>query len=196
MPLSLLLNMHLIEPFYGWRNYYIASEDPVSPFYDRIYSEFEFNNTVYNYYIHPQWDSIGSPTLFIKILFADYDDGYVILELIGEWNDAIENDIMTLKRDIIEPIMERGINKYILIGENVLNFHHSDDCYYEEWFDEVEDGWIAMVNFHDHVIREFERINIDHYFVMGGELEDIEWRTFQPNQFFKKISDLITKRLA
>ncbi|MFN5787078.1 MAG: hypothetical protein ACK457_14025 [Flavobacteriia bacterium] len=188
--------MHLIEPFYGWRNYYIASEDPVSPFYDRIYSEFEFNNTVYNYYIHPQWDSIGSPTLFIKILFADYDDGYVILELIGEWNDAIENDIMTLKRDIIEPIMERGINKYILIGENVLNFHHSDDCYYEEWFDEVEDGWIAMVNFHDHVIREFERINIDHYFVMGGELEDIEWRTFQPNQFFKKISDLITKRLA
>jgi hypothetical protein len=196
VPLSLLLNMHLIEPFYGWRNYYIASEDPVSPFYDRIYSEFEFNNTVYNYYIHPQWDSIGSPTLFIKILFADYDDGYVILELIGEWNDAIENDIMTLKRDIIEPIMERGINKYILIGENVLNFHHSDDCYYEEWFDEVEDGWIAMVNFHDHVIREFERINIDHYFVMGGELEDIEWRTFQPNQFFKKISDLITKRLA
>ncbi len=196
MPLSLLLNMHLIEPFYGWRNYYIASEDPVSPFYDRIYSEFEFNNTVYNYYIHPQWDSIGSPTLFIKILFADYDDGYVILELIGEWNDAIENDIMTLKRDIIEPIMERGINKYILIGENVLNFHHSDDCYYEEWFDEVEDGWIAMVNFHDHVIREFERINIDHYFVMGGELEDIEWRTFQPNQFFKKISDLVTKRLA
>ncbi len=196
MPLSLLLNMHLIEPFYGWRNYYIASEDPVSPFYDRIYSEFEFNNTVYNYYIHPQWDSIGSPTLFIKILFADYDDGYVILELIGEWNDAIENDIMTLKRDIIEPIMERGINKYILIGENVLNFHHSDECYYEEWFDEVEDGWIAMVNFHDHVIREFERINIDHYFVMGGELEDIEWRTFQPNQFFKKISDLVTKRLA
>jgi hypothetical protein len=196
VPLSLLLNMHLIEPFYGWRNYYIASEDPVSPFYDRIYSEFEFNNTVYNYYIHPQWDSIGSPTLFIKILFADYDDGYVILELIGEWNDAIENDIMTLKRDIIEPIMERGINKYILIGENVLNFHHSDDCYYEEWFDEVEDGWIAMVNFHDHVIREFERINIDHYFVMGGELEDIEWRTFQPNQFFKKISDLVTKRLA
>lgn len=195
MPRSLLLNMHLIEPFYGWRNYYIASEDPVSPFYDRVYSEFEFNNTVYNYYIHPQWDTIGSPTLFIKIIFAEYEDGYAIIELIGEWNDAIENDIMTFKRDIIEPMMERGINKFILIGENVLNFHYSDDCYYEEWFDEVEEGWIAMVNFHDHVIREFERINIDHYFVMGGELEDIEWRTYLPFQFFKKVRELVIHRL-
>ena len=87
--------MHMIEPFYGWRNYYIASEDPLSPFADRLYSEFQFEHTVYNYYIHPQWDTIGSPTLFIKILFSEYDDGYAIIELIGEWNDAIENDIMT-----------------------------------------------------------------------------------------------------
>ena len=175
--------------------YYIASEDPRSPFYDREYSEFEFTDTIYNYYIHPQWDNIGSPTLFIKILFTDYEKGYAIVELIGEWNDAIENDIMTLKRDIIEPIMEEGINKFILIGENVLNFHYSDDSYYEEWFDEVEEGWIALINFHDHVIREFERINIDHYFVMGGELEDIEWRTYLPHQFFKKVDSLVQKRL-
>ncbi len=175
--------------------YYIAAEDPRSPFYDREYSEFEFTDTIYNYYIHPQWDNIGSPTLFIKILFTDYEKGYTIVELIGEWNDAIENDIMTLKRDIIEPIMEEGINKFILIGENVLNFHYSDDSYYEEWFDEVEEGWIALINFHDHVIREFERINIDHYFVMGGELEDIEWRTYLPHQFFKKVDSLVQKRL-
>ncbi len=196
VPSSLFLNMHLIEPFYGWRNLYIASEDPSSPFYEREYSEFNFDNTVYNFYIHPQWDAIGSPTLFIKILYCEYDDQFAIIELIGEWNDAIENDIMTLKRDIIEPMIEEGINKFILVGENVLNFHYSDDCYYEEWFDDVEDGWIAMVNFHDHVVREFERINIDHYFVMGGELEDIEWRTYLPYQFYKKVSDLVTKRLT
>jgi hypothetical protein len=175
--------------------YYVASEDPLSPFYEREYSEFEFSNTVYNYYIHPQWDPIGSPTLFIKILFIEYEEGYAVIEMMGEWNDAIGNDIMILKRDIIEPMMEEGINKFILIGENVLNFHYSDDCYYEEWFDEVEEGWIAMINFHDHVIREFERINIDHYFVMGGELEDIEWRTYLPYQFFKKVDDLVQKRL-
>lgn len=188
--------MHYVEPHYNWRGYYIASEDPSSPFYGREYSEFEFNNSVYNFYIHPQWDSIGSPTLFIKILFTDYESGFVIIELLGEWNDAIENDIMILKRDIIEPIMEQGITKFILIGENVLNFHYSDDCYYEEWFDEVEDGWIAMVNFHEHVISEFERANIDHYFLMGGELEEIEWRTYLPQQFFDKVNGLVNKRIG
>lgn len=187
--------MHSIEPFYQWRGYYIASEDPNSPFYNREYSEFEFTDTIYNYYIHPQWDNMGSKTLFLKILYVDYELGYTILEFIGEWNDAIENDIMVLKRDIVEPMMEQGINKFILVGENVLNFHYSDDCYYEEWFDEVEEGWIALINFHDHVLAEFERINIDQYFVMGGELEDIEWRTYMPHQFYKKVEDLVQKRI-
>jgi hypothetical protein len=187
--------MHYIEPYFAWRELYISADDPNSPFYGREYSEFEFNNTIYNFYLHPQWDSMGSPTLFLKVLFAEYDDGFAIIEFIGEWNDAIENDIMTLKRDIIEPMIEAGINKFILIGENVLNFHYSDDCYYEEWFEDVEDGWIAMVNFHDHVVAEFERIHIDHYFVMGGELEDIEWRTYMPFQFFKKVNDLVMRRI-
>jgi len=196
MPSSLHLRMHLMEPFYSWRNYYIASEDPSSPFYGREYSEFEFNNTVYNFYLHPQWDSIGSPTLFIKILFVEHEEQYAIIEMIGEWNDAIENDIMIFKRNIVEPMMEEGINKFILIGENVLNFHYSDDCYYEEWFEEVEEGWIALVNFQEHVIREFERIHIDQYFVMGGELEEIDWRTYQPYHFFKRVSDLVMKRIV
>lgn len=190
-----ILRVHSIEPFYQWRGYYIASEDPNSPFYNREYSEFEFTDTIYNFYIHPQWDNMGSKTLFLKILYVDYELGYAILEFIGEWNDAIENDIMVLKRDIVEPLMEQGINKFILVGENVLNFHYSDDCYYEEWFDEVEEGWIALINFHDHVLAELERINIDQYFVMGGELEDIEWRTYMPHQFYKKVEDLVQKRL-
>ena len=195
MPTSVNLRMHLIEPFYLWRTDYIASEDPLSPFYEREYSEFEFQNSVYDFYIHPQWDTMGSPTLFIKILYVEYEESFVIIELIGEWNDAIENDIMTFKRDIIDPLIDEGITKFILIGENVLNFHYSDDCYYEEWFDDVEEGWIAMVNFHDHVTKEFEKVNIDHYFAMGGELDDIEWRTYQPYQFYKKVNDLLTKRL-
>ncbi len=188
--------MHYIEPFYNWRGYYIASEDPLSPFFNREYNEFQFTDKIYNYFIHPQWDSFGSPTLFMKILFADYDQGYAILEFIGEWNDAIENDIMLLKRDVIEPIMSQGINKFILIGENVLNFHYSDDCYYEEWFDEVEEGWIACVNFHDHVIREFAAIRIDHYFLFGGELEELDWRTYAPYHFFQKVENLVVKRIG
>ena len=188
--------MHSLEPYYNWRNLYIASEDPQSPFYDREYSEFEFTDQIYNFYIHPQWDNIGSPTLFIKILFTDYDEGYTIIELIGEWNDALNNDIMTLKRDIIELLDYEGINKYILIGENVLNFHSSDDCYYEEWFDDVENGWIALINFREHVIDEFKEANIDNYFVLGGDLQEISWRTYRPIQFYQKIESYVQKRLG
>ena len=188
--------MHFIEPFYNWRGYYIASEDGDSPFYEREYSEFEFDKRIYNYLIHPQWDHFGSTTLFLKVLYSDYDAGYSIIEFIGEWNDAIENDIMVLKRDVIEPMMNNGIHKFILIGENVLNFHSSDDCYYEEWFEEVEDGWNATINFHEHVVKEFIAANIDQYFVFGGELEEIEWRTYLPTNLFAKVESLVNKRIG
>jgi hypothetical protein len=187
--------MHLVEPYYQWRNLYISSEDEASPFYGRDYSEFEFHNSIYNFYIHPQWDSMESPTLFLKILYVDYDESYAIIELIGEWNDTIENDIMTLKRDVIEELTRYGIDKFILIGENVLNFHSSDDCYYEEWIDEIEEGWVAMVNFHNHVLLEFEGVGVDQYFIMGGEMELIEWRAYSPEQFYKKVKDIVNKRL-
>jgi hypothetical protein len=190
--------MHDLEPNYNWRGLYIASEDPYSPFYEREYSEFEFTDKIYNHYIHPQWDSFGSQTLFMKILFVDYEDGYAIMEFIGEWNDLLYNDIMLLKREIIEHLMQYGISKYILLGENILNFHSSDDCYYEEWFEEVndEDGWIAIVNLRDHVLEDFQSANIDSYFVLGGALNDTRWRTHSPDQFFQLIQSQVMKRLT
>src|SRR6187401_2299476 len=172
--------MQDIEPFYQWREWYVASEDERSPFYGAVYSEFEFSNTVYNYYIHPQWDDFGSNTLYIKILYADYDKQFAILEFIGEWNDTLYNDIMFLKREVIENMESEGIKKFILIGENVLNFHGSDDSYYEEWFDDLEDGWIAAINFRDHVMMEMQRFNVDCYFVTGGELDNFHWRMTNP----------------
>lgn len=188
--------MHTIEPYYNWQHLYIASEDERSPFYEREYSEFEFTNTIYNHLIHPQWDDIGSSTLYIKILNIDYDDSYAIIELLGEWNDCINNDIMILKRDIIEKIMSFGIKKFILIGENILDFHSSDDCYYEEWFEEVEDGWIAFVNFREHVLKEFQGQNIDYYVAFGGPLNEIPWRPLTPLQLFQVVEKFVQKRLV
>jgi len=189
--------MHQIEPHYFWRYYYISSEDPNSPFFQREYSEFAFSDKIYNYYIHPQWDNFGSKTLYLKILYGNYDENYAIIEFIGEWNDALYNDIMLLKREVIEVLMENGINKFILIGENVLNFHYSDDCYYEEWFDEVDDenGWIACVNFHEHVEHEFKKIQLDYYLAFGSELDEQEWRNQTPQDFFEEIDLIMRKRL-
>src|SRR6056297_37673 len=121
--------MHTIEPYYNWRKYYRAEADQKSPFSGRKYSEFFFTNSVYNYYIHPQWDDFGSETLFLKIIYNDYLKRFSIIELIGEWNDCLFNDIMFLKRNVIEVLMESGITKFILIGENVFNFRSSDDSY-------------------------------------------------------------------
>ncbi|MBI2259860.1 MAG: hypothetical protein HYU67_13300 [Flavobacteriia bacterium] len=187
--------MHFIEPFSHWRVEYIASEDPLSPFYGKVNSEIEFTDKIYNYYIHPQWDSFGSPTLFLKILFVDYDSRFAIIELIGEWNDAIENDIMTLKRDLIEDLIHNNICQFILIGENVLNFHYSDDSYYEEWFDDIEDGWIALINFHDHVLQEFKKAKIDQYLAMEGDLNDLDWRTYLPINLYEKVLSIVQKRI-
>jgi hypothetical protein len=173
----------------------MASEDERSPFYGREYSELEFSHAIYNYLIHPQWDEIGSATLFIKILYADYDEGYCIIEMIGEWNDCLYNDIMFLKRNIIEPLTENGINRFILIGENVLNFHSSDDCYYHEWFEELEDGWIVALNFRDFVIREFENANIDYYIAFGRHFTDVNWRKYTPMDLFSIIEKAMTRRL-
>jgi len=188
--------MQDIEPYYSWRHLYIASEDAQSPFYERGYNEFEYDKQIYNFYIHPQWDDIGSETLFIKILFVNYDTGFAIIELLGEWNDCINNDIMLLKRDIIDLLIAEGINKYILIGENVLNFHASDDSYYEEWNEDIEDGWVAFLNFRKHVLTEFQRSNIDYYILLGGNINEVSWRTYEPNELFQKIDNLVMKRLG
>jgi hypothetical protein len=188
--------MHDIEPYYNWSNLYTASEDYNSPFFGREYSEVYFTHSIYDHFIHPQWDDIGSPTLFIKILFADYDEGFAIIEMIGEWNDCINNDIMFLKRDIADRLIKKGINKFILIGENVYNFHYSDDCYYDEWFEDIEDGWIAFLNFRTHVIKEFQSGNIDYYIVLGGGLNELAWRTSSPQHLYERINSLVNKRLT
>ena len=195
---SIFVQMHTIEPFYNWRGLYIASEDIQSPFYEREYSEFEFTDSIYNYLIHPQWDNIGSPSLFIKILYADYQEGFCVIELFGEWNDAVENDIMTFKRDVIEVLMAAGVKKFILVADNLLNFHAYGDDYYEEWFEEVEDnsGWIAVLNVRDHVLEEMKTENLDQYFVLGGQLEDFAWSTLTPPQLFSQIERYVQKRLS
>lgn len=187
--------MHNIEPYYNWLKYYDSSADDRSPFYGKQYNHDLYSETIYGYYIDPAWDSFGSETLYMKLLYADYHAGVAVIEFIGEWNDAINNDIMTLKRNILEVMMAEGINKFILIGENILNFHGSDDSYYEEWFEEVADGWIAAVSFPQFVQEEFRKYHIDQYINMGGTLQIEQWRTLRPQNFCDLVGTLIQRRL-
>jgi len=197
--------MHDIEPYANWQKYYTAADDPHSPFYGKAYNLEQYSDTIYGYYIDPAWDFIGSETLYIKILYTDYQAGFTIIEFLGEWNDTINNDVMHLKRSIIDEQVASGIYKFILIGENILNFHGSDDSYYEEWFDDVEDtdqredkgpGWIAAVSFPDFIQQELKKYHIDQYVNMGGTLQISNWRTLHPKTFFDIVDQLMLRRLT
>ena len=186
--------MQNIEPYFNWRHLYAAEDDSLSPFYRRTYSEFEFTHTIYNYYIHPQWDEFGSKTLYLKLLFVDYEQQYAIIELLGEWNDAIENDIMTLRRDVTDLLYAKGISKFILIAENVLNFHSSDDSYYEEWHEQLEDdlGWVAILDMPQQSQYDFKRARLTHYIHL---MEFPQWRTLKPELVFQEVEARIIKML-
>lgn len=188
--------MQNLEPFSNWTSLYVAADDERSPLFGQQYHETLCTKTVYNYYIHPQWDEMGSETLYLKILYANYNFRFCVIELIGEWNDCLHNDIMYLKRNIAEPMIGEGINKFILIGENVLNFHASENDYYQEWREDVEDGWIALLNLRQHVIAEFESIFADNFVAMGGPLNRIAWRTHNPLRLFDEVEKVILRRIA
>ncbi len=185
--------MHDIEPHFQWRDTYRAEKDSASPFFGRTYSEFSYSNRVYNYLLHPQWDDFGSETLYLKILFVDYDERYAIIELIGEWNDALHNDSMHLKREVIDYLVAEDINQFVLIMEGVLNFHSAEDDYYEEWYQEVTDsgGWIAMLNVLDHVADEMGDAGLDKYIRYGEYLNAINWRPQKPRRVHEAVEGLL-----
>ncbi|MCB9196659.1 MAG: hypothetical protein H6600_04115 [Flavobacteriales bacterium] len=183
--------MQSIEPFYLWRDFYTAENDERSPFYGNRYSEFEYSNTIYNHYIHPQWNSIESDTLFVKVLFVDYEEGYAFIELFGEWNDMLYNDIMLLKQNLLELLIAEGVNKLIFIGRNVLNFHGGDDDYYEELTEELEDGWIIGLQFPEHLIRELRSAGIQRYIDFHTEEDHInhQWATKRPEVVYRLLME-------
>jgi len=188
--------MHNIEPYYNWQLYYDSAEDERSPFHGIIYNEFEFTKKIYNYLIHPQWDDMGSPTLYLKVIYANYDTGFAVIELIGEWNDCINNDVMYLKTDVVDRMQESGINKFALVAENVLNFHSSDDSYYEEWYDDLLDngGWVMVLGLREHVEADMRSAHLDHYLRMNHYLAELNWRGLEPDQLFALLESLIASR--
>ena len=185
--------MHDIEPHHLWRDNYISAEDERSPHFGRVYDEFKFTQKVYNYFIHPQWDEFGSSTLYGKILFADYDEGFAFIELIGEWNDCITNDVLFLKQNIIDELVRHGIHRHILVLDHVLNFHGSDNSYYEEWYEDIAEnqGYICFINGLDHVIEEMKGSQIDHYANFSNDLQIPNWRSYKPKSLVAKIEMIL-----
>lgn len=179
--------MHQIEPHFGWLKYYQNELDPNSPFQAVEHNEFFFDRQVYDYLAHPLWDSIESESLLVKILFADYQAGFAIVELFGVWNDLLENDYRVLYENCLQFLVEAGITRIVLIAENILNVYVDANDYYEAVQDELEDGWICLLRAREHVLRELEEFDLLGYFYTSMELDDIAWRKLKPWELFRLI---------
>ena len=88
--------------------------------------------------------------------------------------------------DVLLPIntMVHGI-----LCDNVLNFHPSDDSYYEEWYEDVSDegGWIALINTQEHVLKDMEQIRLQNYVNIGMNLIDVLWHGKKAPILYKEI---------
>jgi hypothetical protein len=38
-------------------------------------------------------------------------------------------------------------------------------------------------------------VGIDQYFILGGEMDELDWRTYLPAQLFNKVAAIVNNRL-
>lgn len=180
--------LHDVEPFYGWLNLYNHEEDELSPFHEVQHNAFHYDRSINNIPAHPLWDEIGSESLLVKILYANYDDGYAIVELFGEWNDLFDNDYKLLCENCLTYLLDNGITQFILICENVFNIYLDADDYYDAMQEELGDGWIALLRPRQAVLEELTEYRILPYFFHSPILDEIAWRKQQPSQLYRLVA--------
>ena len=80
----------------------------------------------------------------------------------------------------------------------MLNFHSSDLCYYEEWFEDVADegGWIAFVNTLRHVESEMLDNRIQSFASLGGPFSELNWRGQKPDFLVRQIDEMQDKSVS
>lgn len=182
-----MVELRDVEPFYGWLDVYDAENDPNSPFHEVVHSEFEYDRYMNNIPVHPLWDDIQSDSLLVKVLYADYERAYAIIELFGEWNDLYQNDFKLLAENCLTYFVDAGINQFILVAENVFNGYFEADDYYEAMQDELGSGWMCLLRLRPSVAEELEAYHIGQYFFRSEICDEAEWRKMKPFQLYTLI---------
>ena len=184
-----------IEPYYGWLELYNHEMDNKSPFHEVQHNLFYYDRSINHIPAHPLWDHIGSESLLVKILYADYSEKFAVIELFGEWNDLFDNDYKLLAENCLTYLIDHGINKFILICENVFHSYLETDDYYQALQEELENGWVCALRLRDEVKEEMVQYGISSYLYWSPVLDDMNWRTLKPIQLFKIIESRMGKVL-
>lgn len=180
--------LRYIEPFYGWLPLYSHERDSNSPFHAVDHNLFQFDRSINRIPAHPLWDDFGSESLLVKILFANYQEGYAILELFGEWNDLYDNDFKLLSENCLALLVEHGITRFILICENVFHGYFESDDYYEAMQEQLEDGWLVAMRLRPGMQEEMMEYGINSYFFWSPLLDQLLWRKMKPAKLFREVS--------
>jgi hypothetical protein len=184
------------EPFYGWLHLYNHEMDERSPFHGVEHNLFYFDRFVHDIPAHPLWDSIESESLLVKILYADYAEGYAIVELFGEWNDLFENDFRLLYENCLCFLTGEGVDKFIFICENVFYIYLQEDDYYQAFIDDISDGWACLLRARPHVIEEVEKYGMGRFFYWSPALSNVEWRKLKPDMLCEYVEEQMRRTLA
>lgn len=188
--------LHHIEPFFGWLGLYSHEKDERSPFHNVEHNQFYFDRSINRIPAHPLWDDFGSESLLAKILYADYTQGFAIVELFGEWNDIYDNDFKLLAENCLTYLIDFGIKRFILICENVFHIYLESDDYYQALIEELEDGWISVIRTRRHIWEEMCSYGIADYFYRSQDIDKIAWRKLKPAQLFGLIESRMNKLLG
>jgi len=106
-----------------------------------------------------------------------------------------DNDYKLLAENCLTFLLDHGINRFILICENVFHAYFETDDYYEALQEELDEGWITLVRPRQNVLEELASYNLSHYFYHSPMLDELNWRKFKPYQLFALIESRITRLL-
>jgi len=83
-----------------------------------------------------------------------------------------------------------------LLCDNVLEYHGSDDSYYEEWWDDIkeEGGWITVLNLREHILTEMEQVRLQHFINIGEEFNEVNWRKPTPKLVYNEILSILNSK--
>ncbi len=93
---------------------------------------------------------------------------------------------MLLKTELIDQLIDCGIQNFVIIMENVLNFHADENDYYQEWKEDIQ-GEIYLINALPQVLDELYRYHLNHQLSFGGRLNDFDWRKLNPEQIIEVL---------
>jgi hypothetical protein len=186
-----------IEPWYGWLHLYDSEQDENSPFFGVEHNLFEYDRSIYDMPAHPLWEDFDSENLLMKILYADYNKGYCIIELIGEWNDLQFNDFRLMRDNCLQYLFDAGIDKFILLCENVFSAFLEMEDYYEAFTEELwPEGYIHLLKARAEVKEEFLRYGISAFVSWSESLDQLNWRKLHPDQILSLVEETNQKLLG